>query len=722
MKKKLIIPVLIASMLGSSVTVLGANFSDINNVPWEGAKTYINKVADLGLMVGSKDSSGKLVFKSRNNLTYLECSQLVYALFKNNSNFTKYSDSVKTKWQSVLKGYNITEWAWEAVSFCLENNIVGIGDVSAFMNGKTSKNASRQDVAMMFGKAMEKAGYTQTQAVTFNDASKIATTAIKYVNLLGSLSIITGDENKNFNPINPIIRAEMAVIVSNVYDKLNGSSTTPTTPTTPTSNGSIMGIVSSTSSYGSQQLITMLTAEGQKSFIMSAATVVTYNGKSAKITDIGEGDTVTVTYSGTTILTAVINNSVNGGSTTNGYEEMYSGVLTSITSSRLTVKKGSDKRTFSDFANNMEITVDGSTKTYSKLIDAFEEADKDDKEVEIYVYIDKNGQVYKLKVSIEGNDTSGEIESATKTRIKIDGKYYYFPDDDDDVTIKINGSEVSKTEFLDAYEECDDFKATVNLDRDDKIGKLTITSKKYSGGDISGDVTYISKREIKVGGKTYKFADEDDMTRIRLNDSKATLSDLIDAYDDADDNGDKITAKITVQGGKVYKIEVSTKTSSSGSGEIKSITNSKIKVGSTTYDVDDPDDVTVKVTNGNTTISNYSDLKGFFNDADSVGSDVTVTKSKGYVSKISGKITSVSGVELRSVSTRNDEITLRIDSTSYDYEVKSSCSIKIDGKSGKDLEDLYDALDDLSSSEEMMVDIELNSSGVVTRIIATIEE
>ena len=46
--------------------------------------------------------------------------------------------------------------------------------------------------------------------------------------------------------------------------------------------------------------------------------------------------------------------------------------------------------------------------------------------------------------------------------------------------------------------------------------------------------------------------------------------------------------------------------------------------------------------------------------------------------------------------------------------------LKIDGNSGKDLEDLDDALDDLSSSEDMMVDIELNSSGVVTRIIATI--
>lgn len=717
MKKKLVIPVLIASMLGSSVTALGANFSDINDVPWEGAKTYINKVADLGLVVGSKDSSGKLVFKSKNNLTYLECSQLVYAMFKNNKSFTAYSDAVKTKWQSVLKGYNITDWAWEAVSFCLENNIVAIGDVSGFMSGKTSKNASRQDVAMMFGKAMEKAGYTQTQAVTFNDASKIASSAIKYVNLLGSLSIITGDNNKNFNPTNPIIRAEMAVIVSNVYEKINGTATnptTPTTPTTPTSNGSVMGIVSSASSYGSQQLITLLTAQGQKSFIMSAATVVTYNGKSAKITDIGEGDTITVTYSGTTILTAVINNSVSGGtggSVSN--EEIYNGTLTKVTSSKITVKKGSDSRHFSDFTDNMEIIIDGETKSYSKLQKAFEEADDKDKEVEISVYVDKNGQVYKLKVSIEGNDTTGDVESASKKKIKVDGKTYYFPDDEDDVTIKINGSVVSISEFVDGYDECKDFKATVNLDRDDKIGKLTVTSKKYSGGDISGKVTSISKRDIKVGGKTYKFADEDDMTRIRLNDSKSTLRELIDAFDKAYDNDDEVTAKITVNGGKVYKIELNTKTSSSGSGEIKSISRNKIKVGTKTYEIDE--DPTVKIENGKTIIKDYSDLRGFFNDVDSMESDVTVTTSKDYVSKITGKITSISGAELRSVDSKNDEITLRIDSTSYDYEVKSSCTIKIGSKTGKDLDDLGAALD----NDDYKVDITLNSSGVVTKITAT---
>ena len=140
----------------------------------------------------------------------------------------------------------------------------------------------------------------------------------------------------------------------------------------------------------------------------------------------------------------------------------------------------------------------------------------------------------------------------------------------------------------------------------------------------------------------------------------------------------------------------------------------KIKVGTKTYKIDK--DPTVKIENGKSTIKDYSDLIGFFKDVDSMESDVTVTTSKGYASKITGKITSISGAELRSVDSKNDEITLRIDSTSYDYDVRSSCTIKIDGSSrSKELSDLEDALDD----DYYKVDITLNSSGVVTKITAT---
>ena len=54
--KKIMAPILISALMLTNVPVMAANFSDINNVPWDGAKTYINDVADKGIMVGSVEN------------------------------------------------------------------------------------------------------------------------------------------------------------------------------------------------------------------------------------------------------------------------------------------------------------------------------------------------------------------------------------------------------------------------------------------------------------------------------------------------------------------------------------------------------------------------------------------------------------------------------------------------------------------------------------------
>ncbi len=387
MKKKLIIPVLIATMLGTSIPAYAANFYDINDVPWEGAKTYINSVADKGLMVGSDNAQGKRVFKPKDNLSYLECSQLVYAIFGDEKGLTAYTATIGSKWDTVLKGYKISDWAKSAVAFCLENGIVTIPDVSGFMSGTTSKNAARQDVAVMFGKAFEKAGYTQKQSFSFNDASKISSSALKYANLLGSLNILTGDNNKNFNPTNLINRAEMAVIVSKTHDELgNGSTTGTTTPSTPTGSGTATGIVSSVVSYGNQYVLTMLTTEGQKSFMMSSSTKVTYGTKVYGPTDIGESDTIVVAYNGTTIISVVVTKDANDDIGSSSKEEpkeqkaasTYSGTITSMNTSRIKVKKGtSNEKTFTKFVDDLEIVIDGKDRSYSRLEDEFDDEDRE---------------------------------------------------------------------------------------------------------------------------------------------------------------------------------------------------------------------------------------------------------------------------------------------------------------------------------------------------------
>ena len=55
-----------------------------------------------------------------------------------------------------MQGYNIPAWAYESVSYALENNIISLTDTSRFVTQKngvvTNNYASRESVAVIFGK------------------------------------------------------------------------------------------------------------------------------------------------------------------------------------------------------------------------------------------------------------------------------------------------------------------------------------------------------------------------------------------------------------------------------------------------------------------------------------------------------------------------------------------------------------------------------------------
>ena len=83
MKRKIMSVMALALSIAVSVpATAGIKFADENDVPWEGAKTYIASVADLGLMVGQKNADGTSVFRAKDKVTYYETAQLAYNLLK----------------------------------------------------------------------------------------------------------------------------------------------------------------------------------------------------------------------------------------------------------------------------------------------------------------------------------------------------------------------------------------------------------------------------------------------------------------------------------------------------------------------------------------------------------------------------------------------------------------------------------------------------------------
>ncbi|MDD5945679.1 MAG: S-layer homology domain-containing protein [Clostridia bacterium] len=220
-----------ALLLAAVMTVGGAFsasaaevFADINDVPWGGAQAYINSAYENGLMVGDINSKGERVFRAKDNISYNETVQLVYMLSGETA-----TDDMINNWAADMQKNGIPKWAYGCVSYALENGIITRTDIAAFMNyDGTSRNATREDAAYIFGRFLAKKGAeAKAGAKTFADKNKISAVCQKYVELLSSLDIMVGDENNNFNPNNAINRAEMAVIATKTNTFLKDITDTP---------------------------------------------------------------------------------------------------------------------------------------------------------------------------------------------------------------------------------------------------------------------------------------------------------------------------------------------------------------------------------------------------------------------------------------------------------------------------------------------------------------
>ena len=161
--------------LAMASSCFGADFKDIDDVPWDGAKTFIKNVADLGLMVGDEDDYGKKVFRSKDKVTYCETMQLAYSIM-DKTNKKGDTSGLVSKWRTIMSGNKIPEWAYPAVSYGLDNGIVSISDVSRFMSASGANNfATREDVAVIIGKTLGTIYSVDKNAtLTFKDKSKVA--------------------------------------------------------------------------------------------------------------------------------------------------------------------------------------------------------------------------------------------------------------------------------------------------------------------------------------------------------------------------------------------------------------------------------------------------------------------------------------------------------------------------------------------------------------------
>ncbi len=726
--KKTIIAVLSAATLAlSSVPAYASVFSDIDTVPWPGAAQYIDEAYELGIITGYIENDQRLC-KPKNNVTYCEAVQLMYALMNSYSG-TSVNQSAVSKWQSTMAAENIPSWAYNAVAYALENSILSRNDISIFMASSTvQNNARREDIAVIFGKALSKVySLASNPTLTYNDKAQIASTSVPYVELLNRLNIMVGDADNNFNPKVNMNRAELSVLVTKTYHTLkdgNGSGTT--TPSTP--SGTVVqyaGKVTQKTSSGSGYSVSVSVNGKEETFTANATTTVTgTDGKSASLSDVSTGDSVVAVCSGGVATTIII---MAEGDASEDSTSKESGTINSIDEDKIVVRSGSKNKSYDIQDEDIDVSIDGSNSSLSTLIRRFEGG----RNYSVDVYLNDDEEVVRIEAKEgEGEYDDNAISSVSKSRVKTHGgDEYDFPDgvedyDEDDELIRLDNKYVTYEDFKDAYDDLDDDEQMIikdhELDSHDELKYLEVdtedletSNKSSSSADTKGLIKSISKSKVVLDNEDddeYDFADEDDIDSLEFDGKDYDVDDdefedFVDAVKDADD---EVYIELTLDShDKITEAVAYTCTTAEDDIDYDSIDTSDDTIHIDDDDYEYSSSTIVDIVDGDDKITKMSDLEDALDE--DKGKTITVTavvNDDDEILSITGYVSEISGVDLDDFKYRSsydpDECSVEIDGTEYTFD------------SGWDIEDikkLYDEYEDGDGNTE--VDMKLNDEGVI---------
>lgn len=708
MKRFLTLATTAALVLGSTNAVaFGSTFADINTVPWPGAATFIDEAASLGLMSGYTEN-GKKYCKPRNKVTYCEATQLMYSIMK-----TYYKQDVTnetiTKWKPIMDAYKIPSWAYNAVAYALDKGILVTNDLTKFMKGNTQQNANREDVGVIFGKALGKVYTVDMDAkLTFKDAGSISKASVPYLDLLYDKNIMVGDDYNNFNPKVNINRSEMAVLSVKTYKLLTGSGSTGSTggtttkPETP-SNGSVTGTIVNVSVLENGDLFCSVktnTGTGLNLFGKKGTAKAYYDGKEIDFSEIGTGDSVSLSYANGDIKTITVTKSVNGIGSKQTFD------LVDMTSNKITVKDGSKEKTYT-MADDVKVYLDDKSTTPSRIYSALDNGD----DFSVTIYLNADDKVTKLYATTKNdNPKSGLLTDLDddELTIKVNGKSYDY-DVDSDVDVKDELTDYSFSDLKKHYDDTD-FYVTLTTNSKNAVTKITVN---YAEDEVNGVLTDVTSRKltIKAQGDTYTYNLDSDVD-VKV-DGKSKDIDFLK------ENHEKTSYRVSLtlnRDDDVTDIVAIEESMGESKGIIKRLSSSTIEIkndkGDTfSYDLlDDTDDIDVTL-NGKS--ADFDDLKDKYKEYD-IRAELSFKNKQ--VSKIVAVNTEADKGELRAID--EDEITILVDGDKFTYDLDDDVEVTLEdddytlSKLIKDFEDYenFDVKLKFNSSKSKVTEIEAEYS------------
>lgn len=696
MKRFLTLATTAALVLGSTNAIaFGSTFADINTVPWPGAATFIDEAASLGLMSGYTEN-GKKYCKPRNKVTYCEATQLMYSIMKTYYKRDVTNETI-TKWKPIMDAYKIPSWAYNAVAYALDKGILVTNDLTKFMKGNTQQNANREDVGVIFGKALGKVYTVDMDAkLTFKDAGSISKASVPYLDLLYDKNIMVGDDYNNFNPKVNINRSEMAVLSVKTYKLLTGSGSsgstggTTTKPETP-SNGSVTGTIVNVSVLENGDLFCSVktnTGTGLNLFGKKGTAKAYYDGKEIDFSEIGTGDSVSLSYANGDIKTITVTKSVNGIGSKQTFD------LVDMTSNKITVKDGSKEKTYT-LADDVKVYLDDKSTTPSRIYSALDNGD----DFSVTIYLNADDKVTKLYATTKNdNPKSGLLTDLDddELTIKVNGKSYDY-DVDSNVDVKDELTDYSFRDLKKHYDDTD-FYVTLTTNSKNVVTKITVN---YAEDEVNGVLTDVTSRKltIKAQGDTYTYNLDSDVD-VKV-DGKSKDIDFLK------ENHEKTSYRVSLtlnRDDDVTDIVAIEESMGESKGIIKRLSSSTIEIkndkGDTfSYDLlDDTDDIDVTL-NGKS--ADFDDLKNKYKEYD-IRAELSFKNKQ--VSKIVAVNTEADKGKLRAID--EDEITILVDGDKFTYDLDDDVEVTLEDDDYS-LSKLIKAFNDYENFE---VKLKFNSS------------
>lgn len=711
MKKMITFATAASLLLGSMGTTAYASvFADINTVPWPGAKTFIDQAASLGLINGYLED-GKKYCKPRNKVTYCETVQLMYSVMKV---YTKkdVSDTIVTKWKPVISAYNIPTWAYNAVAYALENQILSATtDLEKLRNG--TGYATREDVGVIFGKALDTVQGYDTKAnptLKFRDAANVSAAAKPYLDLLYRENLMVGDTNNDFLPKNTINRAEMSVLTVKAYQKM--ASTKPVeeekkeeVKEPEQTSGTMTGVVVNSILMANGDLFLSVkpsNGDGKNLFAKKGKVTPKYEGRDITFQDIGEKDEVKLLYDGENITALEVTKSENG------IQKVETYMLDDLSDSKITVRDDDNDEVEFRLLSNVIVELDGKDSSVKKLQDAMEDAKYD-----VTLTLNPDERVVKIvAVKNSSNPTKGTLTALndSKITIKAGSKEYTYPLTEDDIEIKMDGKKMTFSKLKSDYDEYN-YTVSLKLDKNNEVVQISVEDYE---DETKGTLKFLNHRRITIesAGEEYTYRIIEDDVEVTIDGKDKSLDELDDAFNE-DEKAFSIELNDIDRDDYVGEIIATSKNAEESEGELVKVTNSEItiKVAGKEISHKFADDVEIEINGKDREIS---DLKDSYEDYEM---DIELEfDSKDKVSRVEATITEIEKGELKDIN--EDKETIKVSAASVDVtlDLEEDCTIKLDGKSIS-LSKLNDELDYADSDNKLYV--ELSYSGKeVSKIVA----